>query len=1165
VAAAQLVVNLIGNTSGFQKSMKDAGRTVSNLGRDFQSAGRTLTRVTAPLAAVGALSVRSFAQFDDAMTKSLAIMGDVSKAMQDDMSKAARDVALVTTFSAKEAAEAYFFLASAGFDAAQSIEALPKVATFAQAGNFNLARATDLLTDAMSALGLEMEDMERVGDVFVKANTLANASVEQFSESITSKAGTTLKRFEIDMIQGVAALAVFADAGLKGAQAGTILSRTIEGLEQRARLAPEAFKNMGVSVFDAEGNFREFADIVEELESALSHLSPEAREAELATLGLNQRTVQGIGLMLGSSKALREYASELENAGGTAQEVADKQLESFSAQMKLLQSNMNEAAIVIGERLAPVIRELANLVSQAVDWFRELSEEQQGWVIGIGGALVVLGPLLIIIGKVIAAVGLIIKAFGGAKIAAVTLTGVTIKLSQALIFLTKVAIIPLIKLGLKVLVVALGAILGPIGLVVAAIGGVSAAIVVWREDLNEIATFVIEWVGTILSKYTLLSDESIKIITGMMTGIKDNFFRGLDVIADFAEEKIDSITGFFKGMWDKVTGNSYVPDMMDDIEAEFRRLESIMVDPARIATDQVAEGFRGLESKLDGVFDAILGRASGFVNELANTLTGGTSGLGGVIAQLGSSIFGGGGVGGGPLGALLGAFQGGGSIMDALFGGGRPDGMIGPLMEDGSFFEGIFSGAGTSDAFFAAASGIMEGLSAIGQGTKETVQGIGQAGGAALGAYFGGPVGAKLGDMFGKALGGGIGKAVAKVFGGTTNPATLARRAFETELNNLIDGKNISIIDVDGALVPFKEFSVGSSKIWDEQDWAGKFREFAGESAESFDAVGRALGHYLGLSEDVHNQVGYMLFNSVGSYENLQRVIIGMNIPLADLEGSIVQAFENGDISLREYIVTLQKLRGVYADAEAAQHDLDKASEMFVETQGDSIASIRMFETVIKAAMNEGIKTTDEFAERLRQSGKFTDDQLRVLTDAFAAHGISSMEDLSNAGMEGLASIIAFMTSVAEDGGANFFELRSKAQDNFDQMEKDSKRAADNISGNFSNIRFNAQGNIKVTESAKGNVFSSGSVIPFAKGGVVSDFTMFNIGSMAERGPEAIMPLERLPDGRLGVLSAASSSEEKSGTTNVYHITGSRQDALAIRREIEKFNDVKNRAPGRFN
>ena len=309
--------------------------------------------------AIAGFSIREFAKFDEAMTKSTAIMGDLTDAMRKDMSEAARAVATSTSFSASEAADAFFFLASAGLDAEQSIGALPKVAAFAQAGMFDLSQATDLLTDAQSALGLTSDDtaenlanMVRVSDVLVKANTLANASVEEFSQALTERAGAAMRALGVDIETGTAALAVFADQGIKGSKAGTMLNTTLEGLTRTAREQADAYAAMGVAVFDADGEMRNMADIVGDLERSLDGMSTEAMLAELATLGLTRQARDGVIQLLGNSEALREYEAALRDAGGTADDVAQKQLQSFNAQLGLLTSGLADVGISIGEALA---------------------------------------------------------------------------------------------------------------------------------------------------------------------------------------------------------------------------------------------------------------------------------------------------------------------------------------------------------------------------------------------------------------------------------------------------------------------------------------------------------------------------------------------------------------------------------------------------------------------------------------------------------------------------------------------------------------------------------------------------------------------------------------------------------------------------------------------
>lgn len=333
----------------------------------------TVAGATLAVAGIGAASVKAFADFDQAMTQSLAIMGDVSDTLRNDMSDAAREVAKTTTFSAEQAAESYYFLASAGLDAAASVQAMPKVAAFAQAGMFDMALATDLLTDAQSALGLTVDDtaantenMVRVSDVLVKANTLANASVQQFSEALTNKAGAAMKSVGMDIEEGVAVLAAFADQGVKGVDAGTKFSIVLRDLQSKAIENADAFKRAGIEVFDASGELNNMGDIIANVEDRLGGMSDEQKKVELSTLGFTDKSVSALLALMGTSEAIKEYEQGLRDAGGTTEEVANKQLESLKAQFDLLKSAVIDVGISIGEELEPVFKTLVEEISPVV-------------------------------------------------------------------------------------------------------------------------------------------------------------------------------------------------------------------------------------------------------------------------------------------------------------------------------------------------------------------------------------------------------------------------------------------------------------------------------------------------------------------------------------------------------------------------------------------------------------------------------------------------------------------------------------------------------------------------------------------------------------------------------------------------------------------------------
>ena len=372
------------------KKLEGAGAKGTFALRTMDNAAKQLAAVAVKAAAgfavFGGLAVREFVKFDAAMTQSLAIMGDVSDAMKTQMSQAARQMAKETTFSAEEAAKSYFFLASAGLNAEQSLKALPIVAKFGQAGMFDMALATDLLTDAQSALGLtirdntvkNMQQMAKVSDVLVRANTLANATVQQFSEALTNKAGAAMKAVNMDIETGVAVLAALADQGIKGAEAGTQFSIALRDLQSKAIENKAGFEAMGVSVFDNNGKLRNMGDIVADLEGLLAGATDETKKITLSQLGFADKSVSTILALLGTSDAIKNYEKELRSAGGFTQDVADKQLESLQAQLKLAKNAIVDVAIQIGERLSPMVKGVT-------DFIRELSavisEE------GLGGAI----------------------------------------------------------------------------------------------------------------------------------------------------------------------------------------------------------------------------------------------------------------------------------------------------------------------------------------------------------------------------------------------------------------------------------------------------------------------------------------------------------------------------------------------------------------------------------------------------------------------------------------------------------------------------------------------------------------------------------------------------------------------------------------------------------
>lgn len=378
MGSSNILIKLV--LEGFNK----AKAQMNNLGKQTDSSGGKLSKF-GTVAKIGAVAVgtvlvkalsqatRQFIEFEDKLNQSLAIMQTTEK-QQKAMAQASRQVAIESRVSASESAEAFFFLASAGLDAEQSISALPQVTKFAQAGMFDMALATDLATDSQSALGLTVKDAEqnltnltRVTDVLVKANTLANASVQQFAEALTTKSGSALKVTNKSIEEGVAVLSAFADRGVKGAEAGEKLNQLLRDTTRAVGKNSEVFKRFNINIVDNEGNLKNLADVIDELDGGMAGLSDQQKAVLLDQLGLNRGVADAVKILSGAGDQIREYQSALENAGGVTEDVANKQVESLQGQLEILSSKFTEVGLRVVDALAPALEGAIGLLDEMLD------------------------------------------------------------------------------------------------------------------------------------------------------------------------------------------------------------------------------------------------------------------------------------------------------------------------------------------------------------------------------------------------------------------------------------------------------------------------------------------------------------------------------------------------------------------------------------------------------------------------------------------------------------------------------------------------------------------------------------------------------------------------------------------------------------------------------
>ena len=583
----------------FKESVGKATETVRELGSQAVDVGDKLNRAfLGGVAAIGAgavLSIKAFADFDQKMTESTAIMGDLTDAMRDDMAQAARDIGKTTKFGANDAAEAFYFLASAGLDAETSIGALPKVASFAQAGNFDLARATDILTDAQSALGLSskdsaenMENMARVSDVMVKAATLANTSVEQLGEAFTEKAGAAVKASGMEFEGAAAALAVFADSGVKGSAAGTKLTAVIASLQQGVRNNADAFEEFGIEVYGSNGAMLSMEEIISDMEIAFADMTIEQRNAALSQLGLNRQALDGVNLLYGQSSALSDYTNALKDSGGITDEVADKQMKTFNAQVGLMKDRLIDVAIGIGSRLMPHMLKFMDVLEEKI--IPAVTEFVQKWLPVLqekfDAAREALEPLVTMLAE---------KLFNAVRTVIDWMKENTETVKVFFAVLAGAAVI----LMLMAVAAKIAALFNPITLIIIAIAALAAGLhYAWNnfETFRDVVTKVFEVVKTIVEiaiKFVMgyfhaLKDiitGFIKIIQGVFTGDLGKIMDGFkDLFSGAISFVINMFIGMPKAIFDVVgpkllsLGKDLVGKIVDGIKSAASSIGSAILD-----------------------------------------------------------------------------------------------------------------------------------------------------------------------------------------------------------------------------------------------------------------------------------------------------------------------------------------------------------------------------------------------------------------------------------------------------------------------------------------------------------------------------------------------------------------------------------------------------------
>ncbi|NRG26137.1 phage tail tape measure protein [Bacillus circulans] len=407
MADHSIVVELGANITGLTRGLQTATNQLTNfsdrlggMGQKLTSMGKTMTGFGVATAAGLGFAVKSAADFDTEMRKAGAIAGANTKEF-DAMKQAAIDLGANTSKSASEVATAMTELAAKGFDANQTIAAMPGIISAAEASGEDLALTSDTVATALNVWGLEASEASKVADVLAQSANTSAAGINDISYAL-KYAGAPAAALGVSMEELTGAIGLMVDSGLDGSNAGTALRASLLALLNPSEKNSKMMESMGIAITDAKGNFVGLSGLVDNLSKSMEGQTETQKAATLASLVGTEAVSGFMALMEAGPKKIDKVTASLENSAGASQEAANKMKAGIGGSLEQLSGAFESLAISIGDQLVPTVSAAANFLADLVNKFNGLSDGvKQVLVVSaalVAGLLLLGGPFLMIIG-----------------------------------------------------------------------------------------------------------------------------------------------------------------------------------------------------------------------------------------------------------------------------------------------------------------------------------------------------------------------------------------------------------------------------------------------------------------------------------------------------------------------------------------------------------------------------------------------------------------------------------------------------------------------------------------------------------------------------------------------------------------------------------------------
>lgn len=569
-AVGYLDLDISGFLAGLRSAQSEADSATKNIatkigsnlqsaGKSITSAGETLTtHVTVPIVGLGTAAVKTTSDFESAMSKVSAISGATGSDL-DALNQKAQEMGAKTKFSATESAEAFTYMAMAGWKTEDMLQGIDGIMALAAADGLDLATTSDIVTDALTAFGLSADDSGHFADVLAAAASNANTNVSLLGESF-KYAAPVAGALGYSAEDTAIALGLMANAGIKGSQGGTALRSSLSRLIKPTDDAAALMEQYGLSMTNADGSMKSLGEVMEMLRTKMGGLS-EAEQAQAAATLFGQEAMSGMLAVINASDSdYEKLTSAIYGADGAAQQMADTMLDNLSGQLTLLKSALEGLAIQFGEILMPYIKQFVQWLQNLVQKLQEMTPEQKEQIVKWAAFAAAIGPVLLAVGKLVTGIGNVISVFGKLKTA-----------------------IPAVKGALVAVKGAIAGISAPVVAVVAVIGTLVAAFAtLWKTNeefrnkitaiwnqikgtfdklcqgivdrLNKLG-FDFENIGEVLKAiWKGFCDFLAPIFEGVFQNIANTFDTIVNVILGILDFFIAIFTGDWEGAWDAIKG-----------------------------------------------------------------------------------------------------------------------------------------------------------------------------------------------------------------------------------------------------------------------------------------------------------------------------------------------------------------------------------------------------------------------------------------------------------------------------------------------------------------------------------------------------------------------------------------------------------------------------------